>query len=115
MNSKNNALLIKVSGDFDLVSANDFRERIDRSLDETLCQNLLMDLSRITFIDSSGLGVILGRYRKLKAINGKMIIYGVKPSIREILEVSGVLSIITECGSEEEAWRILEPKTVNGA
>ncbi|MDD2400987.1 MAG: anti-sigma factor antagonist [Clostridia bacterium] len=112
MNSKKNALLIKVGGDFDLVSASVFREKIDKSLDETMCKHLLIDLSRVKFIDSSGLGVILGRYKKIKGNNGVMVIYGANPAVEKILGISGIVPLINVCRSEEEAWKIIDKTEV---
>jgi stage II sporulation protein AA (anti-sigma F factor antagonist) len=111
LNSKKNTLIAHISGDFDLVKANQYREQIDRNLAETMSQNLLLDLAKTTFIDSSGLGVIMGRYRKVKANHGQMIIYGVSPRIRKIFELSGILSLMPVCSSEEAAWKILEENT----
>lgn len=111
LNSKKNTLIAHISGDFDLVKANQYREQIDRNLAETMSQNLLLDLAKTTFIDSSGLGVIMGRYRKVKANHGQMIIYGVSTRIRKIFELSGILSLMPVCSSEEAAWKILEENT----
>jgi len=115
LNSKKNTLIVRVGGDFDLVTANEFREKIDNSLEETVAQNLLLDLSKITFIDSSGLGVILGRYRKVKANQGEVIIYGAKPAILKIFEVSGIASLMPICNTEKGAWELLEKKSFKGA
>jgi stage II sporulation protein AA (anti-sigma F factor antagonist) len=115
LNSKKNTLIVRVGGDFDLVSANEFREKIDKSLEETMCRNMLLDLSRATFIDSSGLGVILGRYRKVKANNGQMIIYGTKPAVNRVFEISGITSLVPVCSTEEEAWNVLDSKCFKGA
>ncbi|MGI6144156.1 MAG: STAS domain-containing protein [Peptococcia bacterium] len=115
LNSKKNTLIVRVDGDFDLVTANEFREKIDHSLEETVSQNLLLDLTKTNFIDSSGLGVILGRYRKVKANQGEVIICGAKPAIVNIFEVSGITSLMPICNTEEEAWELLESKSVRGA
>lgn len=115
LNSKKNTLIVHIGGDFDLVSANDFREKIDRSIAETMSQNLILDLEKTTFIDSSGLGVIMGRYRKIKANNGQMVIYGAKPGIKKIFEVSGILSLMPVCNTEKAAWQFIENKAIKGA
>lgn len=115
LNSKKNTLIVRVGGDFDLVSAAEFRKLIDKSLEETMSQNLILDLSKITFIDSSGLGVILGRYRKVKANHGEVIIYGTKPAVEKIFEVSGISSLMPVCETEKEAWEFLENKSIKGA
>ncbi|MDD4146286.1 MAG: anti-sigma factor antagonist [Clostridia bacterium] len=115
LNSKKNTLIIRVRGDFDLVSVHEFREKIDQSLEETMSQNLLLDLSEITFIDSSGIGVILGRYRKVKANHGQMVICGTQPAIEKIFKVSGIISLMPICSTEKEAWKLLEQNTFKGA
>lgn len=113
--SKNRTLLIKLDGELDLVTAHEFREAVDRSMEEMLSQNLIIDLTRVTFLDSSGLGVILGRFRKIKARNGQMIIVASAGSIKRILELSGVLSFIPLCSTETEAWKLLEKRIAKEA
>jgi len=115
LNSKKNTLIVRVNGDFDLVSANEFRDKIDQSLEETRSQNLMLDLSKITFIDSSGLGVILGRYRRVKGNQGQVVIYGTKPAVEKIFAVSGISSLMTLCETEKEAWEFLDSKSFKGA
>lgn len=115
LNSKKNTLIVHIAGDFDLVSANEFREKIDQSIAETMSQNLILDLEKTTFIDSSGLGVIMGRYRRIKANHGQMIIYGAKPGIRKIFEVSGILSLMPVLNTEQAAWQYIEKMAIKGA
>jgi stage II sporulation protein AA (anti-sigma F factor antagonist) len=115
LNTKKNTLIVHIGGEFDLVSANEYRERIDHQMLENNSRNLLLNMEKTTFIDSSGLGVIMGRFRKIKANNGQMIIYGAKPGIKKIFEVSGILSLMPVCNTEEAAWQILEKKTIEGA
>jgi len=55
---------------------------------------LVFDLSQLDFIDSSGLGVILGRHRELMAIGGKVEIRGAKDSVYKLLQLSGITRII---------------------
>ena len=115
LHSKKDTLIVRVLGDLDLVSADEIREKLDNSLEETRAQNLLLDLSKITFMDSSGLGVILGRYRQIKEGRGQMIIYGIKPSLKKILEISGIMSLMPVCNTEKEAWELLDEKSVKEA
>jgi len=56
--------------------------------------NLILDATEISFIDSSGLGALLGRYKLIQQKGGRMSIFGVKPSVFRILELSGILKII---------------------
>lgn len=115
LHSKNRTLIVKVTGELDLVTAHHFRERVDRAMDEIIGLYLIVDLSKVTFIDSSGLGVILGRFRKIKAKGGHMILVGLSTNVRRILELSGILSFIPVCTSEADAWRLIEKKSFKGA
>ena len=91
---KNESLIVKISGDLDLVIAKDFRETVDKILVDRPLKNLILDLSEVNFIDSSGLGAILGRYKLIQQQGGKMSIWGAKPSVHRILDLSGILKII---------------------
>lgn len=91
---KNDSLIVKIIGDFDLVIAKEFREQVDRLLMDRPVNNLILDATEISFIDSSGLGAILGRYKIIQQKGGRMSIFGVKSSVFRVLELSGILKII---------------------
>ena len=44
-----------------------------------------------------------------------MIIYGIKPSLKKILEISGIMSLMPVCNTEKEAWELLDEKSVKEA
>ncbi|MBO8168249.1 MAG: anti-sigma factor antagonist [Thermoanaerobacteraceae bacterium] len=98
-----NTVLVSVWGELDMKVADSFRQRLDTLLDRYPESNLLLDLSGVNFIDSSGLGVILGRYKKLAKENRSIAISGVQPQVRKILELSGIMKIIEVYPSEEDA------------
>lgn len=98
---KNESLVVKVSGDLDLVIAKEFRETVDKILWDKPLKNLILDLADVQFIDSSGLGAILGRYKLIQQRGGKMSIWGVKPSVYRILDLSGIMKIIPVFKTEE--------------
>ena len=87
-------LSVKVTGEFDMIIADEFRKSVDSFLDSHLARYLLIDLSEVTFIDSSGLGAILGRYKKIEQVKGKMVIAGPQLHVKKILEVSGINKVI---------------------
>lgn len=76
-------------GELDMNMADAWRTAIDQELNETCARNLVFDFQHVTFIDSSGLGVILGRYRRLAAWGGKVYIRGANPQVYRILYLSG--------------------------
>ncbi|SMB95044.1 anti-anti-sigma regulatory factor, SpoIIAA [Desulfonispora thiosulfatigenes DSM 11270] len=98
---KKNSLIVKVSGELDLVVAKEFSESVDKVLQNKPIKSLILDLSMVSFIDSSGLGAILGRYKIIQQQGGKMSIFGAIPSVYRILELSGIMKIIPVLTSEE--------------
>lgn len=91
---KGTTLSVKVTGEFDMIIADEFKRTVDSYLDSGLARYLLVDLSQVTFIDSSGLGAILGRYKKVQHLKGKMVIAGPQIQVKKILEVSGINRVI---------------------
>ncbi len=104
---KEGALLVRLAGDFDMAVADNVRTNIDELLDQGTAKTVILDLSGVGFIDSSGLGVVLGRYKRLKAEGGKMAITGAQPQVARILELSGVMKIISCYEEEAEAFRAM--------
>ena len=111
MNSqrRGNALVIRLSGELDLVTAPQFRSHVDDQLahHENL-RHIILNLSEVKFIDSSGLGAILGRYREIQGRGGKLVIVGAAPQVRQIFEISGVLNLVEMCQSEKQAFEIIQ-------
>lgn len=101
--NKQDTLIVRLRGEIDLVVADNFRKELDDVLDKEASQNLLLNLKGVYFIDSSGLGVLLGRYKKVSRNGGKVFIVSPQPQVRKILDLSGLLRIMGEYSSEEEA------------
>lgn len=91
---KGTTLVVRVTGEFDMIIAEEFKKRVDNYLDNHSARFLLVDLGGVTFIDSSGLGALLGRYKKVENLKGKMVIAGPRVQVKKILEVSGINRII---------------------
>ncbi len=96
-------LVFRLGGEFDLLAAGEFRRLAEIALTEGRHRNLCVNLSEVSFIDSSGLGAILGRYKRISQIEGRMTLVGASEGVRNILELSGVLKIIPLYGSEHQA------------
>jgi stage II sporulation protein AA (anti-sigma F factor antagonist) len=101
-----NTLVVRIAGDMDMLVAEELRTQIDSRLDNNQVNNLIVNLEKVTFIDSSGLGVIIGRYKKVSAAGGKMYIAGVKPAIEKILFLSGINRLIPIFKNEQDVLSI---------
>ena len=96
-------LIVKVIGEFDMHGADCFRETVDEYLNNMGIKDVIIDLEEVQFIDSSGIGVILGRYKKIMHLKGKICLVGVQDPVKKLLELSGVLKILNIYDSEIEA------------
>ena len=93
-NVKGNILYVKLSGDIDHHSAKDVRDSVDDLIKNNNPAEFELDLSAVEFMDSSGLGLVLGRYKKQNDIGGKMKILNPTNRIMQILQLAGVEKII---------------------
>ncbi|HCJ09698.1 MAG TPA: anti-sigma F factor antagonist [Clostridiales bacterium] len=89
-------LVVRVSGELDLATAGEFRHRVDADLDRFGSRDVVIDFSELGFLDSSGLGALLGRYKRVAERGGRVAVSGCAPHVRRVLELSGVMRII-EC------------------
>ena len=83
-----------MSGELDHHTAGVARQAIDDDMKRHGNTHLVLDLKNLTFMDSSGLGVILGRYKKLKSHGSSMYIRNANKQIEKVFNVSGIYKII---------------------
>lgn len=87
-------LHLYVEGELDMKNANDLKQLIDMEIDKKGIRTVILHMEDLRFIDSSGLGAILGRYKKLLPLGGKVKIANVPPHLYKIMELSGLPKII---------------------
>ena len=101
-------VVAQLQGELDDHTSDAVRTALDQALDTHQAVRLVIDLSELTFMDSSGLGVILGRFRKLKKKGGLMAVSGVSKSVKRLFEISGVhkiMSIYETCDDAIHAFK----------
>ncbi len=89
-----NVLTIKLKGELDHHSADDARILIDEKIKNENFNKLVIDFKGLDFIDSSGIGFIIGRYKVIRKRNGVIEIVNAGKKIRKILDMSGIGKII---------------------
>ena len=88
-------LIVTISGELDLETSAAFRETVEEKLNHyDSIKHLILDLQKVNFIDSSGLGVILGRFKRLNQQGGRLSAINVSDQIRRIFQLSGLLKIM---------------------
>lgn len=91
---KDKTLTVWLDGDIDHHSARELRSRIDTKVFIQRPDELILDLSRVCFMDSSGLGLILGRYAKAAELGIRFKVANPTPEIRRILDLAGTERLI---------------------
>jgi len=106
-------LVAELFGELDHHAAEKARDRIDTALDNHGVKNLVFDFTNVSFMDSSGIGMVLGRYRKMDQTEGKIAIVSCSKTIRNILNMAGVFSVIDYFDTKEEAVAVFDRKEVS--
>lgn len=87
---QNQILTVFLSGEIDHNSAVSIRSQIDGQAENLHPKTLLLDFSKVSFMDSSGIGLIMGRYRTMELLGGNLKVVNVPPRLERIVHLSGV-------------------------
>ena len=98
-----NSLIVRLEGEIDEAEAKILRSRIDVEYDEVKAKNLVLDMTKVSFMDSTGIGMIIGRYKRVAALGGEVKVFGANRVIKRIIELSGLGRIVKICGNEKSA------------
>lgn len=90
------SLYLYFNGDLDHCLAEKIRGGLDKLISETKCSRVIFDFSDLNFMDSTGIGLIIGRYKLLKERNVQVYIANPSESVDKILKLSGVYNIISQ-------------------
>ena len=83
-------LTVFLKGDLDHHSAKGERSEIDREINSVHPKKLVLDFSGVTFMDSSGIGLIMGRYKLMQDIGGSVTVARPPAYIKKVLRLSGI-------------------------
>ena len=96
MDEKDRTLVVKLDGDLDHHLSQLIRIPIDEKIDKNGIDAVVFDFKNTSFMDSSGIGLIMGRYKLLSRKGGKVFVTNVSPAIKRIFEISGLYKIVCE-------------------
>lgn len=99
------ALIIRLQEDLDHHSAKEIKEAADEFIYHEHVRALIFDFSNVDFMDSSGIGVIMGRYKQIIFLGGKVAVARVKPQVDRIFRISGLYKILDKYDSVESALK----------
>lgn len=92
-NLEGDKLTVAVEGRLDTVTAPDLEAELKAALDGA--KELIMDFTKLEYISSAGLRVLLSAFKKMDAKGGKMKVTNINEMVREVLDVTGLMSVLT--------------------
>lgn len=98
-------LLVGMDGELDHFCAQSIRRELDSMLSDLTIRQLILDFSGMNFMDSSGIGVILGRYRILRERGGTVSVIHMNEQVSRIFHMAGMNKVIRQLDAKQEARR----------
>lgn len=102
-NVSGKVLVAELFGELDHHAAAEVREDIDSAIENYAVSYLVFDFGKVRYMDSSGIGMVLGRYRKMQEADGKIAIVSCSALVRSILNMAGVFSLVEYMDTTQEA------------
>ena len=91
---EDNVLIVTLPEEIDHHKTSELAEQIDETLLNGTADKVIFDFAKTRFMDSSGVGLLAGRYQKMKSVGGEVYMYNVKGHMAKILKLSGLEKII---------------------
>lgn len=104
---KGDVLIVRLSGELDHHEVEQLRDQWKDRLYKNPVKHVVLNLEEVTFMDSSGVGVVLGRYKEVLQLGGEMVVCSISPPIKRLFEMSGLFKIIRLEENEQFALETL--------
>lgn len=91
---REDVLIVRLVGELDHHEAELLRGRWKDMIYKNSVKHVILNLEAVTFMDSSGLGVVLGRYKEVLQLGGEMVVCSVTPAIERLFDMSGLFKIV---------------------
>ena len=101
---KKDVLIVRLAGDLDHHEAEILRDKWKDMMYNNAIKHVILNLQSVTFMDSSGLGVVLGRYKEVLQLGGEMVVCSVTPPVERLFDMSGLFKIVRS--EENEAFAL---------
>ena len=95
-------LTVHLPAELDHPASDEIRRESDRIIGHDYIKNMIFDFSETVFMDSSGIGVLIGRSRNLSFSGGQVVATNLSPRVEQIFRISGLQRLITVVPSDQE-------------
>ena len=99
---KEKMLVVEITEELDHHESEKIRRRVDYEIQRFLPKRVVFDFDRVVFMDSAGIGLIIGRYKTTCCYGGTLEMINVSSKIKRVFEMSGILKIIPIINSYKE-------------
>lgn len=100
--NKEKTLIFKIKEDVDHHNVQEIRRRADYEIERHLPKRVIFDFNNVSFMDSAGIGMLIGRYKTVNLIGGKLEVANISKAIEKIFEMCGILKLIPVTDYEEK-------------
>ncbi len=99
---ENKRLIFEIHEEIDEYVVQNMRRRLDNEIERYMPKEVIFDFNKVSFMDSAGIGLIIGRYKLASILGGKVEVTNLTVPVRKIFEMSGILKIIPEIKCTEK-------------
>lgn len=100
---KDKLLIFEITEEIDHHTTEKIRRKMDNEIQRYMPKRTIFDFTNVTFMDSAGIGMLIGRYKIARMLGGTLEIVNVKQSIKKIFEMCGISKIISIKSETENA------------
>ena len=93
-NEEDRLLILKITEEIDEHNAQKIRRRADYEIERYMPKEIIFDFNSVTFMDSAGIGLVIGRYKLANMLGSELELTNLTHSIKKIFEMSGILKLI---------------------
>lgn len=104
---RGNILIVAAAGELDHHTAAVLKGCIQEELSKGMVRHIVLDFSGLSFMDSSGLGVLLGRYKELAKWQGNMLVFGLQPLVEKLFLMTGLNKLIPVHANLDACLKVL--------
>lgn len=101
--AKDQTLIIHLPKELDHHNCRNLKYETDLLMAENYISRIIFDFTGTQFMDSSGIGILLNRYKQMKAGGGRTSFYGAGPQVMRVLKIAGILPLMDQFDSKEAA------------
>ena len=101
-------LIVRVSEELDQHNADLIRKEVDETIKKQRIVEIIFDFQKTTFMDSSGIGMVMGRFKLVNSIGGSVAVVNLFERVKKIFTFSGLTKIVNQYENVEEALQIMK-------